>query len=214
MKRQQSTLEEIGNAITHGMGAIFSIVAWILMLNWSSGQDQQTLKLFAVSIFGFSLLMLYTSSTLYHSITNLKAKRVFKIMDHCSIYLLIAGSYTPFVLIVLNGFWSNFLFFSVWGLAISGIVFKLYFTGRFKKVSTVIYILMGWMAIFAYKPLVESIHIEGLYWVIAGGVVYTFGAIFYLFDKIHMFHMIWHIFVLGGSFLHFLAVVHYVIPYK
>ncbi|MCB1143445.1 MAG: hemolysin III family protein [Leptospiraceae bacterium] len=213
MKRPQTPLEEFGNALIHGIGAFLGLIGWIYLATQAMGTNQATNKIISVSLFGFSLIALYLSSTLYHSSKTEKTKKFFKVLDHCSIYLLIAGSYSPFTLILLEGSSRYILLSLAWGLAVAGIVFKLYFTGRFKKTSTAIYILMGWMALFFYKPILEAIHYEGFAWIIGGGLSYTLGAIFYLWDRIPAFHTIWHIFVVGGSTLHFFAILFYVIPY-
>jgi hemolysin III len=214
MKRSQTPREEFWNSITHTIGAVFGFIGWMFLVYSSFGKAQEGLKVFSVSLFGLSLVALYTSSSIYHSRKEEASKKFFKLLDHCSIYLLIAGSYSPFTLILLSGSNKYILLTLAWGFAIAGIIFKLYFTGRFKRLSTLIYILMGWMALFFYQPILDAINYEGFYWIIGGGLFYTLGAIFYLWDRITAFHMIWHIFVMLGSTLHFFAIYFYVIPYS
>ena len=148
----------------------------------------------------------------YHAFQNPKAKKVFRTIGHCSIYLLIAGTYTPFTLVNLRGGWGWTLFGIIWGLAVFGILFKIFHTGKFKFVSTMVYLAMGWLIIIAIKPLLSSMSLAGFFWLLAGGLSYSFGVIFYAFDRISFFHAVWHLFVLGGSVCHFFAILYHVLP--
>lgn len=205
--------EEIANVITHAIGAILSIAALILLIVFA---EQKGDKWYVVSytIYGISLFILYLESTLYHSITNKKLKKLFRIFDHSSIYLLIAGTYTPFTLTVLRPTIGWLIFGIIWGLAIIGIVMKVFWIGRFNVLSTMIYIAMGWLIVFAMKTLVTVLPTAGIVLLFAGGVIYTLGAVLYLFDKIPYNHAIWHLFVIGGSVCHFLCILIYLFPQK
>lgn len=203
--------EEIANSLTHGLGVLLSIAGLIVLLIYAA-INGTAVHVVSASIFGSTLILLYTASTLYHSFQSPRAKRVMRILDHSGIYLLIAGTYTPFTLISLNGAWGWSLFGVVWGLALAGVIFKIFFTGRFNAVSTIIYLGMGWIAIVAIKPMLELIPTGGLLWILAGGLAYSFGVIFYAWKKLPYAHAVWHMFVLGGSVCHFFAVLLYVIP--
>lgn len=202
--------EEIANSITHGIGALLSLAGLVVLIVFSvlKGTPLQTIS---VIIYGVSLFLLYLSSTLYHSIQHKKAKQILEIMDHSSIYLLIAGTYTPFTLVTLNGKTGWSIFITVWILAIIGIVLKPFFVKKFMILSTLLYIAMGWIIVFAIKPLIASLPLGGIFWLVLGGLLYTIGAIFYIYRKIPYGHMIWHLFVLGGSISHFVAVFFYVL---
>lgn len=195
--------EEIINAITHGIGAIFSIVALTLLIVFASSHGTP-LHIICFAVFGGSMLLLYTSSTLVHSFPEGKVKDIFEIMDHSAIYLFIAGSYTPILLIVVKGALGWALFGTVWGIALAGVAFKIFFTKRFVILSTVGYVLMGWMIIFAFNRVVLTLPQQGLAWLIGGGILYTVGAIFYVWRKFPFNHAIWHLFVLAGSTSHFI----------
>ena len=199
--------EEIINAITHGLGVIFGIVALTVLCVLASyfGTVSHVLSYL---VYGCSLILLYTSSTLYHALPAPKVKSLFKILDHSSIYLLIAGTYTPFLVLNLKGHLGYTLLAIIWAIAILGIVFKVFYTGRFKVLSTLLYIGMGWLIIFAYDPLKETMNPEAMNWLIIGGITYTFGTIFYLAKKIKYTHAIWHLFVLAGSIFHFVAIIY------
>ncbi|SHH45847.1 PAQR family membrane homeostasis protein TrhA [Thermosipho atlanticus] len=198
------TTEEIANAITHGLGAALSICAIVLLIIFSHGNP---VKLVSTIIYSTTLFILYISSTLYHSITHKKTKYVFEIFDHASIYLLIAGTYTPFSLITLKGTLGWVIFSVVWILAILGIIYKIFFVKKFVIFSTLLYIAMGWLIIFALKPLSQNLNSKGMIFLFAGGILYTLGTIFYIWRKLPYHHAIWHIFVLGGSILHFFAIL-------
>jgi hemolysin III len=205
--------EEIANSITHGIGALLSLAGLPIMVVFASLYGKAS-HVVASAIFGSTLLILYLASTLYHSFSIPKIKRFFKIVDHICIYLLIAGTYTPFTLITLRGAWGWTLFGIVWGLALVGIIFKFFFAYRFKLASTLAYIAMGWVVIFAIKPLIHQLPPGGLIWLLAGGLAYTFGTLFYIWESIPFHHAIWHGWVLLGSVCHFCAVFFYVIPTK
>jgi hemolysin III len=202
-------VEEKLNAITHGVGAILAVaglISLIVVANLHGG----IWHVISFSIYGTCLVLLYMASTLYHSFTNDRIKHIFKIADHAAIYLFIAGTYTPFTLVSLHGLVGWIVFGVTWGLATIGIVFKVFFVKRFKLFSTLCYIFMGWLILIVIKPLVATLPIMGLYWLIAGGVLYTVGAGFYLARRIPYNHAVWHLFVLAGSAAHFVAVFKYV----
>ena len=197
--------EELANALTHGARAIASVVALsILVVLAARGGDP--FEIVSVAIFGATLLILYLASTLYHAARTVTAKARLKVFDHCAIYLLIAGTYTPFTLGVLRGGWGWSLFGVVWGLAVAGVTFKLFFTGRFRLVSTIIYIGMGWLGLIAAGPLVREVTPLALLWLVAGGIAYTAGTPFYHANRFRYSHAVWHAFVLTGSVCHVVAV--------
>lgn len=197
--------DEIANVVTHGIGVIFSIGGGATLIALAAGQAGAR-ELISVAIFSASLLLLYTSSTLYHAAIHPETKARLKVLDHCAIFVLIAGTYTPFTIAAIRGAWGWSLFGVIWGMALIGIVFKLFFTGRFKVLSTAIYIAMGWLVIIALVPLVQALSVAGLVWLVAGGVLYTAGTLFYHRESIPHSHAIWHGFVLAGSGCHFVAV--------
>ena len=205
-----SPLEEKTNIISHAIGLALSVIGTLLMLFRASGSGD-ILHIIGAGIFGASLIALYAASTFYHSAKDPKVRTRLRIVDHATIYLLIAGTYTPFTLITLKG-WVGWTVFGVsWGMATCGVVLKLFFTGRYNVLSTLMYILMGWIIIFAIKPLVNSFSIDGIFWLIAGGLAYTAGAIIYSIKKIPFNHAIFHMFVLLGSSCHFISVYVYVL---
>ena len=206
-------LEEILNSVTHGAGALISIAGLTLLIVFSSIYGQTT-HIVSCTIYGTTLVLLYTASTLYHGFQKPNIKHVFKILDHSCIYILIAGTYTPFMLVTVRGALGWTIFSIVWGLTILGIVFKAFFVNRFKIVSTIAYILMGWLVILAIKPLFYALPGGGIFWLISGGLAYTIGTIFYAWKKLPFNHAIWHLFVLAGSVCHFLAIMFYVVPTK
>jgi hemolysin III len=197
--------EEIANALTHGVGAVLALAAGAVLITlaaqWGDGW-----RLASAIVFCLALLTMYLASTLYHAIPHPTAKARLKVVDHCAIYILIAGTYTPFTLIGLRGAWGWSLFAVIWTLAVAGVVFKLFFTGRFKLVSTLIYIAMGWLVLVAIVPMTRALDAWALSWLFAGGVCYTAGTFFYMSRRIPYAHAIWHGFVLGGSICHFCAV--------
>ena len=205
MTSVESIREEIASALTHGLGAVFALAgsAVLITLAAINGDGWQ---LFSSIVFGVALLLLYTASTLYHAIQHPVAKGRLKVFDHCAIYVLIAGTYTPFMLIGLRGPWGWSMFAAIWTLALAGVVFKLFYTGRFKALSTGIYIAMGWLIVVAIKPMLAAIDLGTLGWLLAGGLSYTLGTYFYHRESIRYSHAIWHLFVIGGSVCHFVAV--------
>ncbi|MDO9261950.1 MAG: hemolysin III family protein [Flavobacteriaceae bacterium] len=204
-------LEEKINIITHAIGIALSVVALVLLVVFASIYGT-VWHIVSFSIYGASLLALYSASTIYHSIQNPKWRYRFNIVDHSAIYILIAGTYTPFTLVTLNGTIGWVMFGVTWGIAAIGIIFKIFFTGRFDIVSTIAYVAMGWIVIFAINPLINNLPANGLIWLFLGGIFYTIGAVIYAIQKIKFNHAIFHIFVLLGSFSHFLAVFFYVLP--
>ena len=208
---QYRTLEELFNSITHGIGVLISIAGLVLLIIFSSIYGNSS-HIISCTIFGITLVLLYTSSTLYHSFRKQNIKHVLKIMDHSCIYVLIAGTYTPFLLITIRGIVGWIMLGIIWSLTLIGILFKIFFVHRFKIVSTIAYILMGWLVIFAIKPLFHALPGGGLVLLVSGGLAYTLGTIFYAWKKLPFNHAIWHLFVLAGSVCHFFAVMFYVIP--
>jgi len=205
--------EELANSITHGAGLVASIVATVFLIIIANGQNDAG-KILVGTIYGSSLILLYGASTLYHSFQSPKAKHYLKIFDHAAIYILIAGSYTPFTLYVVKGFWGEMMLYIIWSIAVVGVIFKLFFVHRFKYFSTALYLGMGWLAMFTIQPLFENLPFHGLFLLIAGGLSYSFGVIFFLWEKLPFSHAIWHLFVLGGSTCHFFAILFYVLPMK
>lgn len=201
--------DEWANWLTHGLGLALSFIGlYILLITPMQAGDRW--KMINLSIYGLSLILLYAASTFYHATRNPKLKRLFRTIDHCAIYLLIAGSYTPFTMLILGGFWGWTLFTIVWALALIGITFKIFVRHRFKHLSTAIYLIMGWLVVIVAEPLLNSLHLNGLFWLFAGGFSYTAGVIFYAMDKRRFYHAIWHLFVLGGSVCHYLAILFYI----
>lgn len=203
--------EEIANAVTHGVGALLSAAALAILVVYAN-LFGDAWHVVSFSIYGASLVILYLCSTLYHSFQNERVRRIFKILDHSSIYILIAGTYTPITLVTLRGKLGWTIFGIVWGLAIVGIILKAFFVQRFKILSTICYILMGWIVIIAMKPLIEQLPFGGIAFLVAGGISYTVGALFYMIKKIPFNHAIFHLFVLGGSICHFFAILFYMLP--
>ena len=207
--RLQSFGEELANSISHGIGVVFAIIAApILIVTAVNAGDVYAIV--GSSIFAASMIILYLSSTLYHALPFKRAKRAFQIVDHVAIFLFIAGTYTPFALGVLRGAWGWTIFGLVWSIALAGIIMKLVFVAKYHKISTAIYLCMGWIAIIAIKPLIDSVLPWGMFWVISGGVAYTVGVIFFIIDtRLPYAHFVWHLFVLLGTVFHFIAVLGY-----
>ena len=203
--------EELASALTHGLGATAALAGGAVLITLAAlhGNGWQ---LGAAIVFGVALLLLYVASTLYHAIQHPIAKGRLKVFDHCAIYVLIAGTYTPFTLIGLRGPVGWWLFGAIWTLAFAGLVFKLFYTGRFKRLSTMIYIAMGWLIVVAAKPMLAALDAWTLGWLLAGGLSYTLGTWFYHRESIRYSHAIWHLFVLGGSISHYIAVLAHVVP--
>lgn len=203
--------EEKLNVITHGLGLLLSIAALVLLVVYASKYGT-VWHITSFAIFGASLIVLYAASTLYHYAKNPSLRFKLNILDHSAIYVLIAGTYTPFCLVVLKG-WVGWTIFGVsWGLALIGIIFKIFYIGKYDRISTIAYVLMGWVIIFAIKPLINEFPVKGLMWLLAGGLAYSIGAILYSRKSMRYNHAIFHVFVLIGSFCHFMAVFFYVLP--
>jgi hemolysin III len=203
--------EEIANAVTHGVGAALSVAALVALIfiaaMWGNGWH-----LASAIVYGITMFLLYMASTLYHAITHPGARRVFKVIDHAGIYLLIAGTYTPFTLVTIRNDGGWWLFTIVWVLAAAGISLEAFWVNRPKWVSAVVYLGMGWLAIFAIKPITENLAPGGVWLLIGGGLAYSLGTVFYVLKKVKWMHSVWHLWVLAGSLLHFLAVMLYVFP--
>jgi hemolysin III len=207
--RTQSKREEQLNAWTHGIGAALGIAALVLLIVYSDTTTPWSL--FSVIVYGISIIVLFLASTFYHAVKGEKRKHYFRIVDHVSIYLLIAGTYTPVLLISLTDSLGWTLFWIVWGIAAFGVVLKLFFTGKFEIFSTLLYLVMGWLIVFDFSTLSEALGSDGILWLFAGGLSYTVGIIFYAVQKIPYNHVIWHLFVLGGAICHFFMIFFHVI---
>jgi len=211
--KHYSPLEEKINISSHAIGLILSIIGLALLVSRANSYGN-IWHVVSFSVFGASLVALYAASTFYHSTNEPVLRNKLRILDHAAIYILIAGTYTPFTLIMLDGSIGWIIFGASWGMALTGIILKLFFTGKYDVISTLMYVFMGWIIIFAIKPLVHNLSYDGLVWLVAGGLAYTFGAILYGIKKIKFNHAIFHIFVLIGSFSHFMSVYFYVLPSK
>jgi len=209
--KEYSAFEEKLNISSHALGFFLSVIALIL-LNVRSFQYGNAWHITSFAIFGASLIALYATSTIYHHAKDPVLRKRLRILDHSAIYVLIAGTYTPFTLVTLNGPTGWTIFAVTWMMALAGIILKLYFTGRYDKLSTAMYVFMGWVIIFAIQPLIDSLSSEGLFWLVSGGIAYTVGAILYSIKQIKFNHAIFHTFVLIGSACHFIAVYLYVLP--
>ena len=213
--RQRSHLcdsrdEEYASQVTHALGAVFAVIALVVMI-LASGSDPY--RIVSSCIFGSTLILLYTSSTIYHSVSSPKLRSFFQVLDHACIYLLIAGTYTPVTLITLRGPWGWSLFGCVWGLAIAGVILKSVIRkNREAWWSTALYVVMGWLVVVAIVPLVRNLPGPGLAWLVAGGLCYTFGVIFFVWQKLRFNHAIWHLYVIAGSACHVIATVYYILP--
>ena len=207
-------LDEILNSITHGIGVLLSIAGLVLLLVFAATTGYGDVwKFVSFSIYGVSLIVLFTASTLYHSIQNKRIKGFLNIFDHAAIFVLIAGTYTPFTLVSLRGPWGWSIFGVIWGLAIAGVVFKLFFyTDRLRMLSAAIYLMMGWIVLVAIRPLIQEVPVGGLYWLLAGALFYSLGVVFYIRRQNRFNHVIWHLFVLAGAISHFFSIFFYVLP--
>ncbi len=211
-KLQNLTVEEVANTLTHGFGLVLSVIGLFVLIFLASVKGD-VLDTVSAVVYGLSLIVLYAASTFYHGATSPKAKENLQLLDHCCIYLLIAGSYTPFALIALRGSFGYGLLAFVWTFAFAGIALKVFFHKRFRAASVASYIVMGWIAVFAVQPLYNALGLPAMALLLAGGLAYTLGTIFYGWESIKHHHAIWHLFVLGGSVFHFLAIAIYVIPF-
>ena len=209
--RTLSLSEEIANSVTHGAGLVASVAGLVVLVTAAVRRGDAWLITSCV-IYASTLVLLYAASTLYHSLAATRARHVFQIIDHSAIYLLIAGTYTPFALVNLRGPWGWTLLVIVWALAVAGVTAKAVFGPRWPIVSTVLYIAMGWTAAVAFKPMMLHVAPAGIAWLVAGGLAYTGGVAFFAWDRLRYNHAMWHLFVLGGSVCHFVAVLFYVVP--
>ena len=207
------TAAEIANSVTHGLGAILGATALVLMVVKASLYGTAR-HIVGAAIFGTALVLLYTMSTLYHALRGPRVKKVFKILDHSAIYVLIAATYTPFCLSTLKGAWGWSLFGVIWGLTALGITCKAWLTGRFGALSTVIYLAMGWLVMVAARPLYLHLDRGGMLWLLGGGLFYSLGVVFYVWRNLRFHHAVWHLFVLAGSLCHVVAVMGFVIPLR
>lgn len=209
LNHKYSKKEEQLNIITHAFGLILSVIAFPFLV-LKGLLFNGFWKPASIFVFGLSLIILYAASTFYHAATKPSLRRKLNIFDHAAIYVLIAGSYTPFTLITLEGKVGWIIFALTWFFALTGVVLKLFFTGRFDKTSTIMYVLMGWQIVFAISPLLEKLSEQGLFWLFVGGIFYTIGAVLYSIKKIPYNHAIFHFFVLAGSLSHFISIYYYV----
>lgn len=197
--------EELANFLTHGFGLLLSVVGFAVLLVLVL-HDPDFWRQTSFIIYGISVMVLFGASTLYHASIKPSSRKVWRVVDHIAVYILIAGTYTPFLLLPLRGYWGWTLLAIIWGLAIAGACFKLWFTGKFRKFSTAVYLGMGWLIIVAVKPMIELVPAGSLAWLLAGGLFYSFGVIFYNWKSLPYNHAVWHLFVLAGSCCHFLSI--------
>ena len=209
-ERAQSLGEEIANSVSHGVGFLAAVAASPVLV-FSAVQRGGSTGIVVASVFAFTMVLMYITSTLYHALARNKAKCVFRVLDHGAIFLLIAGTYTPFTLGVLRGAWSWTLFGLVWGIAVVGIVLKSIGGLRYQRISTILYLAMGWLIIIAVKPLWLNMPSWGLFWLLAGGAAYTAGVGFFAAKRIRYAHFVWHLFVIAGTACHFIAVLRYAV---
>lgn len=210
-ERRQTPKEELANSLTHGFGLVLSLIGLVNLVVMATLRGGTAIHLVTVNVYCGSLIVLYAASTVYHGVVDPKLKHICRILDHASIYILIAGTYTPVCLLMLPPSWGWPLFGIQWGLALIGVVFKVFFTGKFDKVSTIVYLGMGWLAVVALKPIIDNMPAGGLALMAAGGISYSLGVIFYRMDRMPFAHAIWHVFVMGGSACHFLMIALYCI---
>lgn len=206
-----SEREELASCYTHAIGALLGLIGAIVLITLASKQHD-SYRIVSACIYGGSMVTFYCLSTVYHSVRKPCVRYIFRILDHASIYLMIAGSYTPFALVTLRGPWGWSLFGTVWGLGTVGAVMKIFTTHRLRYIGPILYIALGWIVVIALKPLSEALPARGLFLLFAGGIAYTVGVIFYLWDRLPYNHAIWHLFVLTGSVCHFCSILYYVIP--
>ena len=209
----QTSREELANVVTHAIGAVFGI-AGLAALMVGAWRHHDAWRTVSFSIYGATLILLYLASVFYHGARSPRAKRLLQLFDHAAIYLLIAGTYTPFTLVSLRGSWGWTMFGLIWGLAIFGILLKVFFFGRLAFISTLLYLVMGWLVVIAIKPVMDAVSMRGLAWLVAGGLAYTVGVIFYAWHRLPYSHPIWHLFVLAGSVFHYFAIFFYVLPVR
>jgi hemolysin III len=207
----ETRAEEIASTITHGIGAALAVAGFVGLLTAATRQGDSR-RLVTFTIYGASLVLLYLASTCFHACRRERLKHWLKVWDHVGIYALIAGTYTPFLLVLVRGVWGWSLFATLWGLTLIGGAVKVFFVDRFEKLSTAIYVLMGWIGLIAIKPFLATVPGGALLWILAGGAAYTAGIIFFFWDRLPFNHAIWHLFVMAGSACHFVAVAWYVVP--
>lgn len=213
-RRNLQPMNEMLNSATHGFGALLSVVGLVVLLVHAINTDPDPWKLVSFTIYGISLVLLFTASALYHGFQGKRIKALLQKVDHSAIYVLIAGTYTPFTLVALPEAWGWTFFAIIWILAIAGILFQVFFyKEKYRIISTLLYLAMSWLIIFAVKPLISSVPAEGLYWVLAGGIFYSGGIWFYIHKKNPFNHVVWHLMVLAGALSHFLSVFIYLLPY-
>lgn len=203
---KETKAEEIVNSLINGIGLILAIIGLVYLIS-AAGEHPDKIAPFAGAVYGISTIVLYLSALLYHAIPHEKTKGIFKVLDHCAIYVLIAGSYTPFALLALQGTIGWAIFAIIWSLALIGMIFKLFYTNSFEKTSTLLYVLMGWGGVIMIKPLYLILPFDVFVLLVAGGITYTLGIIFFAWERLHFSHAIWHIFVFAGSLLHFLSIL-------
>jgi hemolysin III len=206
-------IEEIANSITHGIGLVLSLAGFaaLVLLALTRGS---LWHIVGCSVYGATLVAVYAASTLYHGFQKPRLKNIFRTVDQVAIYLLIAGTYTPFTLVNLRGFWGWLLLTIVWVLALASIIFRVIYADRYKAITISLYLVIAWMAIIAVKPIIMTVPLGGLAWIGAGGVAYMTGLVFFAWDRVPFNHTIWHLFVLIGSFCHYFAVMFYVLPVR
>lgn len=208
---EYTVLEEILHSSTHALGVLLSIVglSWMLYLSIAAADPW---RIVASSVYGATLIMLFLASTIYHAMYASRHREIFKLLDHCAIYLLIAGTYTPFLLVAMRNNTGWWLFGTIWALATAGIIKKLWFRHRFPKIALASYLIMGWLAVVAAPQMADAIGPNGMAWLLAGGLCYSVGAVFYVLNAMPFNHTVWHVFVLGGGVCHFLGIVWHVLP--
>jgi hemolysin III len=202
----------LANSITHGIGAVLAVTGAIYLI--AASTRGTTWHILSCAVFAITLVLVYLCSTLYHSLVRTRARHVFQVLDHSAIYLLIAGTYTPFTLVSLHGPVGWALFGIVWALAVAGVIFKSQAVGRFVVASVLVYLFQGWFVVFAALPLFHAIGWRGIMWLLAGGLAYTLGIAFFALDRLRYFHAAWHVFVLAGSVAHYFAILFYVVPQR
>lgn len=202
-------VNEVLNAVTHGIGVGLSIAGLVILL-LKGVRSGSAIATVTYAIYGSTLILLYLSSTLYHSLTFTRAQKLFKIFDHSCIFLLIAGTYTPYTLVAMGGTLGWVLFGIIWAIAALGIVYKIFWINKYRKYSTLLYVAMGWLIVFAMKPLYQAVGIQGLGLLLAGGLAFTVGALFYRLKRVKFMHVVWHLFVLAGTVLMYFSILYYV----
>ncbi|NCC52161.1 MAG: hemolysin III family protein [Spartobacteria bacterium] len=208
----RSPRDELANSVTHGIAAVVSVACLVLLVVFAR-INGTTWHIVSFAVYGTTLVLLFTASTLYHAFRSPRVKRFLHVVDHASIYLLIAGTYTPILLGLMRGVWGWTLFGCVWGVTLVGIILKCFFTGRFRILSTAVYLGMGWMSLVAIRPLLEVMPPWGLFWLAAGGALYSVGVVFYAWKKLPYGHAVWHLFVFAASLCHFVCIMFYVLPW-